>query len=51
MGAAGGIPPLLTRSCIETAFQTRTAQLRGCSAQSEPKRSQCMNDFKLFADK
>jgi uncharacterized protein len=48
MGATGGIPPLLTRSCIRTAFETRTAQLHDCIAKEEPKRSQCLNDFRLF---
>jgi uncharacterized protein len=51
MGTTGGIPPLLTRSCIRTAFETRTMQLSNCIAQAEPRRSQCLNDFRLFADK
>jgi len=50
MGATGGIPPLLTRSCIRTAFATRTAQLQDCIAEREPKRSQCLNDFRLFVE-
>lgn len=48
MGTTGGIPPLLTRSCVRTAFETRTAQLRDCIAVTEPKRRQCLNDFRLF---
>ena len=48
MGATGGIPPLLARSCIRTAFETRTAQLSGCIAEKATKRSQCLNDFRLF---
>lgn len=47
MGATGGIPPLLTRLCVGTAFETRTKQLGDCMAQAEPRRSQCLNDFRL----
>lgn len=49
MGASGGIPPLLTRSCIRTAFETRAAQLHDCFTEKEPRRFRCLNDFKLLA--
>ena len=51
MGATGGIPPVLTRSCIRAAFETRTTQLNECIAKEDDRQIRCLNDFKLFADK
>ncbi len=48
MGVVGGIPDILTRSCIRTAFQTRNAQFEECDQKPEVDRMNCLDSFKLF---
>lgn len=48
MGVVGGIPDILTRSCIRTAFQTRNGQFEECDQKPEVERANCLNSFKLF---
>jgi uncharacterized protein len=47
LGAVGGIPPVLARACVSTAFQTRIAQLRTCPQKKEQERISCLNEFHL----
>ena len=52
MGAVGGIPPLLTRSCIRSAFEVRIQQLQTCPERKEADdRMQCLNDFRVLDKK
>lgn len=48
MGVVGGIPDILTRSCIRTAFQTRNGQFEECDQKPEVERASCLGSFKLF---
>jgi uncharacterized protein len=48
MGAVGGIPPVLTRSCIRTAFETRATQLNECVARGDRQHIECLNHFSLW---
>ncbi len=48
MGVVGGIPDILTRSCIRTAFQTRNAQFDECDQKPEVDRTSCLDSFSLF---
>jgi uncharacterized protein len=48
LGAGGGIPPLLTRSCIRTAFETRIQQLQTCPKQPTEERISCLSHFDLM---
>ena len=45
MGAVGGIPPLLTRACVRSAFEKRTSQLNACPKKSSAEQMSCLNDF------
>jgi uncharacterized protein len=51
LGAVGGIPSLITRSCVRTAFQTRIVQLQTCPLKELQERIRCLNDFQLFEKK
>lgn len=51
LGAVGGIPPLLTRECLRTAFETRITQLQSCPRKTPPDELPCLNDFTLFPPK
>lgn len=48
MGVVGGIPDILTRSCIRTAFQTRNTQFEECGQKPEAERANCLDTFRLF---
>jgi uncharacterized protein len=48
LGAIGGIPPLLTRSCVRTAFETRIEQLQACPNRPARERVPCLNRFALM---
>lgn len=45
LGAVGGIPSVITRSCVRSAFQTRIQQLQMCPQKEHPGRISCLNDF------
>ncbi len=47
LGAIGGIPPVLTRGCVRSAFQTRIQQLQTCTQKEASQRIPCLNDFHL----
>jgi uncharacterized protein len=47
----GGIPSVLARSCVRTAFQTRIAQLQTCPQKKLQERIPCLNDFQLSEKK
>lgn len=47
LGAVGGIPSVIARSCVRTAFQTRIAQLKTCPHKDPQERVPCLNDFRL----
>lgn len=51
MGAAGGIPPVLTRACVRAAFEARIVQLRKCPQKAPQERIPCLNDFQLLEKK
>ena len=51
LGAAGGIPSVLARSCVRTSFQTRIVQLQTCSQKELQARIPCLNDFHLLERK
>jgi uncharacterized protein len=51
LGPIGGIPPLLTRSCIATAFETRMEQLQTCPQKNQQERIPCLDNFLLFPKK
>jgi uncharacterized protein len=48
MGVVGGIPDILTRSCLRTAFKTRYTQFEECNQKPEVERTSCLDSFKLF---
>lgn len=48
LGAIGGIPSILTRSCVRSAFQKRIVQLQECPTQNPKNPESCLNDFQLF---
>jgi uncharacterized protein len=47
LGVVGGIPSVLARSCVRTAFQTRIEQLQTCQQKKLQERVPCLNDFHL----
>jgi uncharacterized protein len=51
LGAVGGIPSVLARSCVRTAFQRRIAQLQTCPQKKLQGRIACLNDFHLSETK
>jgi uncharacterized protein len=51
IGVIGGIPSVMARSCIRTAFETRIDQLRSCSRKNTPEELPCLDDFTLFLKK
>jgi len=48
LGAVGGIPPVLARACVRTAFETRIGQLQTCSQKATNEQIPCLNDFMLM---
>lgn len=48
LGAVGGIPSLLTRSCVRTAFETRIVQLQSCSRKPAKEQMPCLSQFALM---
>jgi uncharacterized protein len=49
MGAAGGIPPVLTRACVRSAFEVRIEQLRSCAnKKGQDDRTRCLNEFRVL---
>lgn len=51
LGAVGGIPPIMTRSCVRTAFETRINQLVACPQKKAEEQLPCLKDFQLFEKK
>jgi uncharacterized protein len=47
LGVVGGIPDILTRGCIRSAYEVRTKQLDSCMKQPAGDRAQCLGDFKI----
>jgi uncharacterized protein len=45
MGIVGGIPSLVTRSCVKAVFEKRIAQLQTCPQKEPQERMPCLNDF------
>jgi len=48
LGTVGGIPPVLARACVRTAFETRIGQLQRCPNRAPQERIACLNGFLLF---
>jgi uncharacterized protein len=51
LGAVGGIPSVIARSCVRDAFQVRIEQLQTCSQKEPQKQTPCLNDFHLSEKK
>jgi len=51
LGVVGGIPSVLARSCVRTAFQTRIVQLQACPQKESPERIPCLNGFHVLEKK
>jgi uncharacterized protein len=51
LGVVGGIPSVLARSCVRTAFQTRIEQLQTYPQKKLQERVSCLNDFHLSESK
>jgi uncharacterized protein len=47
LGAIGGIPSVLTRSCVRRAFQTRIQQLQICAQKESSQRISCLSHFQI----
>jgi len=47
LGVVGGIPSVLTRACVRTAFETRIRQLQECPQKPAVERNACLNQFAL----
>lgn len=45
LGAVGGIPSAVARSCVRNALQIRIAQLHSCPQKELQKRITCLNNF------
>lgn len=48
LGAVGGIPSVIARSCVRAAFQTRILQLQLCPKKEPQARTACLNEFHLL---
>lgn len=48
LGAVGGIPPVIARSCVRSAFQIRISQLQTCPHEKPPQRGPCLNNFRIL---
>lgn len=48
LGAAGGIPPVMARACVRSAFEFRIGQLKTCPQKSSAEQLTCLNDFQLM---
>ena len=48
LGAVGGIPPIMARACVRSAFETRIAQLQSCMEERAAERMACLNDFNIL---
>lgn len=51
LGAVGGIPPVLGRACVRSAFELRGKQLTACLSKPDIERKACLDDFKILEDK
>jgi len=51
LGAVGGIPSVIARSCVRNSFQTRVTQLQSCPQKEAQQRIPCLNDFHFFDEK
>jgi uncharacterized protein len=49
LGVVGGIPPVLTRACVRSAFETRIDQLQACSEKPAGEQVLCLNAYRLDA--
>jgi uncharacterized protein len=47
LGVVGGIPDILTRGCIRSAYEIRRVQLDSCMKQTAGDRAHCLDDFKI----
>lgn len=48
LGVVGGIPDIITRGCIRSAYETRAQQLESCAKQPAGDHARCLNDFKTL---
>lgn len=51
LGAVGGIPSVIARSCVRASFQTRISQLQTCPKKELQARTPCLNEFRLLEKK
>ena len=47
----GGIPPVLGRACVRSAFELRGKQLTACLSKPDIERKACLDDFRILEDK
>lgn len=50
LGVVGGIPPVLGRACIRSAFELRTAQLGACRREPQARWAECLGAFRIVAE-
>jgi len=50
LGVVGGVPPVLARGCIRSAFKIRISQLQSCATKENAERIPCLNDFRILPD-
>jgi uncharacterized protein len=48
LGVVGGIPNIITRGCIRSAYEVRAKQIDTCSHKTEKELAACLDDFKLM---
>ena len=48
LSAVGGIPPIMARACVRSAFDVRIAQLRSCSQKTASDQIPCLADFQIM---
>ena len=51
LGAVGGIPPVLGRACVRSAFELRGKQLTACLSKPDIDHKTCLDDFRILEDK
>ncbi len=49
LGTVGGIPPIMARACVRSAFEARLAQLQQCSQKPATDQMRCLGNFQITA--
>lgn len=48
LGVVGGIPPIMTRACVRSAFEMRIGQLKSCPQKPVAEQLACLSDFQIM---